>query len=229
METLYKENGMSDLSVADAMALNKDQGFGEQVWPLVWLAALGGGDGILGGGRNDAAAGATVASLDSLQNQVSSLLDTINANTGVLQHEAIQTQLYNMSNLIQSGDANITQKIGECCCKMQADICDVGYKISDSNKDILNAICQQTSHFDQGLTGQTMQNIANTQRIIDGQARILDGQRDGTATILAKLNEQENNELREKNSELQSKLDKQELITELGGQCCPPQQCCGGS
>lgn len=218
MEKLYaKEKKMTEMSVADAMALNKDQGFGDQLWPLVWLAALGGGNGILGGGNNNAAAGATVAGIDSLQNQVNGLLNTINANTSVLQHEAVQAQLCNMATLIQSGNADITKAICDCCCKTQAAICEIGYKIDNSNKDILNAICAQTGHFDMALMQQTMQNTENTRRITDGQLKIIESQREGTAAVLEKLNQQENNELREKNNELQSRLDKQEIITALSG------------
>jgi len=217
VEKLYaKEDKMGEMSVADAMALNKDNGFGDQVWPLVWLAALGGGNGILGG-NNDAAAGVAVAGIDGLQNQVNGLLNTINANTSVLQHEAVQTQLCNMATLIQSGNADITQAICDCCCKTQAAICDIGFKIDNSNKDILNAICAQTGHVDMALMQQTMQNTENTRRITDGQLKIIESQREGTSAVLAKLNQQENNELREKNSTLQSQLDKQEIITALSG------------
>lgn len=209
-EKYHTEEGMSELSVADAMALNKENGFGDQVWPLVWLAALGGnGNGLLGG-RNDGAAGVTVAGIEGLQNQINGLLNTINANTDVLQHDAIKSQLCNMATLIQSGNADITAAICKCCCDLKQQICDLGYQVDRGNADIRADICAQTNNL-------TMQNMTNTQRIIDGQARIIDNQNDKAAAILAKLNEQENNELREKNATLQSQLDKQEIITALSG------------
>ena len=212
MDNQKEVNNMTTegLSVADAMALNKEQGFGDQVWPLVWLAALGGGGNGLFGGRNDGAAGVTVAGIEGLQNQINGLLNTINANTDVLQNDAIKTQLCNMATLIQSGNADITASICKCCCDLKQQICDLGYKVDQGNSEIKAAICEQT-------TNLTMQNMNNTQRIIDGQQRIIESQRNGTDAILAKLNEQENNELREKNATLQSQLDKQEIITALSG------------
>lgn len=154
-----EEMGSEGLSVADAMALNREQGFGDQVWPLVWLSALGGGNGLFND-RNNGAAGVTVAGIEGLQNQINGLLNTINANTAVLQHDAVKAQLCNMGTLIQSGNADITQAISECCCKTQAAICDLGFKVDNSNKDILNAICQQTQNL-------TMQNVTSTQQITD--------------------------------------------------------------
>lgn len=122
------------LSVADAMALNKEQGFGDQVWPLVWLAALGGGNGLFG--RNNAAEGVTVAGIDGLQNQINGLLNTINANTDVLQNDSVKTQLYNMGTLIQSGNADITAAICKCCCDLKQQICDLGYQVDREEKEL---------------------------------------------------------------------------------------------
>ena len=201
MKDLYdktdEESKMGDLSVADAMAMNKDQGFGDQVWPLVWLAALGGGNGILGGGNNDAAAGATVAGIDNLQSQVTGLLSTINANTGVLQHEAIQTQLCNMATLIQSGNADITAAMCKCCCDLSQKICDLGYKVETGNAAIRADICAQTNNL-------TLQN----RDIMDAVHR------EGMATRdLINLNTI--NEKDEKINKCERELSEQRIITAM--------------
>ena len=196
------EEKMEGMSVADAMALNKDQGFGDQVWPLVWLAALGGGNGILGGGNNNAAAGATVAGLEGLQNQVNGLLDTINANTSVLQHEAVQAQLCGMATLIQSGNADITSAICKCCCDLKQQICDLGYKIETGNASIRADICAQTNNL-------TMQNMTNTRDILDAVHR------EGMATReLINLNTI--NEKDEKINKCERELSEQRIIAALG-------------
>jgi hypothetical protein len=184
MEHLNEDKTMTEgLSVADAMALNKDNnGFGDQVWPLVWLAALGGnGNGILGG-RNDGAAGVTVAGIEGLQNQINGLLNTINANTSVLQHDAVKQQLCNMGTLIQSGNADITHAISECCCKTQAAICDLGYKMQDGNKDIINAICAQTQVL-------TLQHVNGQQAILEAVRR--EGEADRALINANTLNEKD--------------------------------------
>lgn len=202
MEHLNEDKTMTEgLSVADAMALNKENGFGDQVWPLVWLAALGGnGNGIFGGGNNGAA-GVTVAGIEGLQNQINGLLNTINANTSVLQHDAVKQQLYTMSTLIQSGNADITAAISKCCCDMKQQICDLGYKINDGNKDILNAICTQTQTL-------TMQNVTSTQQITEAVRE------EGRATREL-INQNTLNEKDEKLADCRTQLSENRIISAL--------------
>lgn len=203
MDNQKEVNNMSEgLSVADAMALNKEQGFSDQVWPLVWLAALGGGgNGLFG--RGNVSEDVTVAGIDGLQNQLNNLAGIITNNSNVAQHQSVTAQLAAMSTLIQSGNSGIERAICDCCCKLNQSVCDLGFKVDSGLKDILNGICQQTQTL-------TMQNVTSTQQITEAVRE------EGRATREL-INQNTLNEKDEKLADCRTQLSENRIIAALSG------------
>lgn len=168
------DNGTNGgMGAADVMALSR--GGNDMVWPLVWLAFLGGNGGLFGRNGGEAAvASSAISEINSKQfdsalanaAQTTALQETINRTAADQAACCCNTQLTTQGGFkdlaLQNCQATnqITSALAACCCETQKGILEQSGIIQRIGADIGAQVQLQT---------MTLQNQAtqDTQRIID--------------------------------------------------------------
>ena len=204
--------GNSDSSMAPWLAAMNNGGFGgnNAWWPILFLAALWGGNGFggFGGGNGAYNTDAILTTLNGDQGRqmlmsaiegngtaISQLASTVGCEFGQVQTalNSIQGAICQLGNTvglsgqqiinaIQAGDASLASKLSECCCSNKLLVTEQGYQ----NR---LALQEQTTFLGAKLDNQT--NII-VDKFCDLEKRELQGKIDS---------------LIERNSQLQSTLD----------------------
>lgn len=154
---------MTDLSIADAMALSNKDGFGFGEGGAYWIIILflfmfaSGGFGMFGGGGfNSAALQGSLTRADltgefNTQNILRQVTDNGNR---------FEDRFYTLNNTMRDGFVSTATGIADLGYNMQAMGCAIGKEIGDAKSELLTSNALNTRDILES-------NVANTQRIID--------------------------------------------------------------
>lgn len=124
-------------------------------WPLIYLRAFD--ENRTGSG---CASEVSAASLAAMRDQVNGVLSAVNGNASMAQNQAILTSVNNIGTLLQQGNFQISEKICECCCKLNTAICDLKTTTQFGFQGVSNDICNLGKDL-------AMQSERSTQSILD--------------------------------------------------------------
>lgn len=164
--------------------------------------------------------GCDLNALSSAISNVRAGIDTVAGQIGFTGERVI--------NAVQAGDCNVIQALKDCCCQNKELVQRMGYENQLAQKDLLNAMGQQTLQLGERFTGiangiqQGFSAVAyESQR---QTCDIINSGKDNTQRIIDVLNNHWQSDLQQRYNdarlELSQKTQNEYLISQLKDKCC---------
>ncbi len=147
-----RANGLQDAEIQNQIQSLRSQMAENHNSDLLMAAIKGNGDALTTLAAN------LNCDFNQLQGAVSNVQSAIQQVSGAVGYSA--EKVINAANL---GDLNIVQQLKDCCCQTQQNIVKMGYESQLGQKDIINAIQNQTLAMQQGqnnITTEILRNLA---------------------------------------------------------------------
>lgn len=203
-----RANGLQDAEIQNQIQSLRSQMAENHNSDLLMSAIKGNGDALTTLAAN------LNCDFNQLQGAVSNVQSAIQQVSGAVGYSA--EKVINAANL---GDLNIVQQLKDCCCNTQQNIVKMGYESQLGQKDIINAIGNQTLAMQQGhnnITTEILRNLATiTAQNQQDKCDILRSNEMCTQRTIDVLNQHWQSDLQQRYNDARLELSQQRQNAEL--------------